>query len=831
MVLSVNILRISSKPIFVCAMAAVLGLTQLTSSAAAGKQAELRTGVQTVVTQQPDNLPISQVIQSSSRSIPFQFDAVIGHRYQLVVSRSRTLLGGVTKLFQPTKSSSVTLYVPVSATGTWFTAIQNVAPTVEAITEVRKVVVKVKSAKAPTLRIVQGQQTPGKVRLVVGNYPKSQKFDYRLQQDAKNSQPYVWTAQNGDSLVVPRGKWLVAVRHSGTDTRDASAWSPNQPVAVTGQKSLAQPAPPRHGGRDPQGNPKIILSKKAGTSYWILRGGRLLYPIDASAVSAKQSLPVELPCEVVAPARVLAVNSSGQYSQVSNLITLKGAPCDKITALSPPQNFQLEDASHTSVTLSFNPVERDGENLLLERDGLAVGAIPSRQNSITLDGLPDSATYKWELYRRSAQGFVSPRPASLIAATTPPAQAAGAVRAFMLATDMVSISDARKNYMALDWVYPTYFDIDRATSGLGVISGEPQPNVDTWFRKRGVKVLPRILGSDLPTLEAMWATAELRQNFADQVGQIVSDGTYDGIQLDFEPLFPKAGIASSGHSETPALRAAHYAELQTDVVRRIHELLAPLGKKVSFAIPVNWCSGSRSTLTWRFNYCSDITNKSVVTRPRMQLYDVPGILKYSDDVFVMAWGIHWGTSEPGASAELDWMRASVVWLQNVIARQRNLDPDSVRAEVTLGRNLYSSVYYYSLVRTDTARPPAAFPKGPLCPKTQAAARARLRQPEKGQLRVDWVCPELRADKIEYTDAMTVAKTAVNPRGTYQVDDGETLIRLPDKDGFEAELWLADVRSEIDFIDIARSAGWKLGVWRLGREDQRMWDLPEVEQSK
>jgi len=151
--------------------------------------------------------------------------------------------------------------------------------------------------------------------------------------------------------------------------------------------------------------------------------------------------------------------------------------------------------------------------------------------------------------------------------------------------------------------------------------------------------------------------------------------------------------------------------------------------------------------------------------------------------------------------------------------------------VTFGRNLYSSVYYYSLVRTDTARPPAAFPKGPLCPKTQAPARARLRQPEKGQLRVDWVCPELRADKIEYSDAMNVAKTSADPRGTYQVDDGETLIPLPDKDGFEAELWLADVRAEIDFIDIAKSAGWKLGVWRLGREDQRMWNLPEVEQSK
>jgi hypothetical protein len=271
--------------------------------------------------------------------------------------------------------------------------------------------------------------------------------------------------------------------------------------------------------------------------------------------------------------------------------------------------------------------------------------------------------------------------------------------------------------------------------------------------------------------------------------------------------------------------------MQTDVVKRIYEILNPLGKKVSFALPINWCSAGRSQTTWRPVYCNDITNKSVVTRPRMQLYDVPGILKYSDDIFVMSWGQHWGNSEPGASGELDWIQAGVNWLKGVIAQQISIDPTSVKAEITLGRNLYSSVYYYTIARTDTARPPVALPKAPLCPKTQVAARARLRTPKDGWLVVDWACPELRADKLEYTDAMAVGKTSTSPRGKYQSDDGETLVNLPDKDGFFAELWLADVRSEIDFLDITKAAGWKIGFWRLGREDQRIWDLPEVVQSK
>jgi hypothetical protein len=78
--------------------------------------------------------------------------------------------------------------------------------------------------------------------------------------------------------------------------------------------------------------------------------------------------------------------------------------------------------------------------------------------------------------------------------------------------------------------------------------------------------------------------------------------------------------------------------------------------------------------------------------------------------------------------------------------------------------------------------------------------------------------------------------------TYSTDNGESVTALvPTKStdpchaafvalssGAQCELWVPDVQSEAFATSVASTYGWHTGLWRLGREDQRMWDLPALQ---
>ena len=48
---------------------------------------------------------------------------------------------------------------------------------------------------------------------------------------------------------------------------------------------------------------------------------------------------------------------------------------------------------------------------------------------------------------------------------------------------------------------------------------------------------------------------------------------------------------------------------------------------------------------------SDVPN-----HPRSTAFDYVALSQYNDYVFVMAWGIHWATSAPGAQDDASWVR-------------------------------------------------------------------------------------------------------------------------------------------------------------------------------
>jgi spore germination protein YaaH len=46
-------------------------------------------------------------------------------------------------------------------------------------------------------------------------------------------------------------------------------------------------------------------------------------------------------------------------------------------------------------------------------------------------------------------------------------------------------------------------------------------------------------------------------------------------------------------------------------------------------------------------------------------------------------------------------------------------------------------------------------------------------------------------------------------------------------GVQHEVWFGDATSVSRRIKVARVRGLGLGFWRLGREDQRIWDDPQI----
>jgi hypothetical protein len=208
----------------------------------------------------------------------------------------------------------------------------------------------------------------------------------------------------------------------------------------------------------------------------------------------------------------------------------------------------------------------------------------------------------------------------------------------------------------------------------------------------------------------------------------------------------------------------------------------------------------------------------------------------------MMWGQHWSTSEPGASAENDWLSAGATWLAAAADKTLRDNPGASIAQITLGRNMYGAAYSYKVVgQPITATAPATFPTVPTTKCSNgSAARALLRDSgTAGVLKMQWVCPIGFSDKFEYTDALSTIARMHAAALTYSADDGESrtaLVPSTSSDpcqaalaalssGAQCELWVPDVQSQAYASSVATSYGWHVGLWRLGREDQRIWDLP------
>ena len=593
------------------------------------------------------------------------------------------------------------------------------------------------------------------------------------------------------SLVVALGVGVAVPAHAGA----GRAAAPSRPGAL----SVAMVA---------QDSAVVNFGRSSGSgrvSYRVVANGRTV-----TKTRKTSRVTVPLRCGRTYTVKAVAVDGRGRRSVPSPSAKLRTRACLDTVAPTAPASLGAVGRTDTSVTLAW-PAASDAVGVtgyLVHRDGTVLGGATGLTYDVR-NLRPDTA-YTFTVRARDKAGNLS-APVELRTRTAPPVASTGDVRSYVLATDDGSYADAQRHYRQLGRVFPTFFDL---TAG-GDVVGTSQPAMTTWFQDREVEVLPRFHTEDPAVIEAIVTDPVRRSRAAQQIAAVVAAGGYDGANLDFEMVMPSAGARGLTKDQRWDSLRNGYSDLVDEVATRVHAG----GGLVSVAVSPNWCSGS-DPATRATVYCTDSSSTST-KRPRAYLFDYERLAASADELWVMAWGLHWASSESGPVADVRWLAAVTDYYDDLFA-----DEPALVAKLTLGTNLYAMDWSEYVLRTDRIGwPGTAFPVAPSCPGTTRVARPRTSYegtPGAGTLVIDWVCITRYADTWEYSQIDPAQFTAQ----VFDEESGENVLTAPDASvaGAQRVLWYVDDRTIERRAALAASAGWRIGFWRLGREDQDIWGL-------
>lgn len=429
--------------------------------------------------------------------------------------------------------------------------------------------------------------------------------------------------------------------------------------------------------------------------------------------------------------RIVAVDRLGWASRRSPKVVVTtghrapGAP-------GPPSAVAVTD---TGVSLAWSPGALPTGSQLrgyrLMRDGSVVAQVPAAQANA--GNLAPKAAHDWSVAAVDTRGYASaPSPATRVVQADPP-PTTGGVHAFLLASTDSSFAAFRKHYDRISVVYPTFFDCNLST---GQIEGANNDQIVSFARDRKVRVLPRYNCQDGATLHRIFTDPALRAQWLDGMTEQAVQNGWDGVNVDFEAAF----------AEDRDLMTAFIA----DVADRLHAR----GKLLSQAVSAK-VRDSR-------------------THPRSGAFDYPELAKYADWLFVMAWGVHWSTSAPGAQDDFPWVRQVGDYVATMPFREK----------FVMGTMLYGMDW----------------PAG----GGSANAGTALHWPEIEGL---------------------IAKRAIAP--VYDAEKNSYHVAYTDEAGVGHDLWYSDANAIGDRVGLARERGLKVGFWRLGQEDERIWSDPRI----
>ncbi len=362
------------------------------------------------------------------------------------------------------------------------------------------------------------------------------------------------------------------------------------------------------------------------------------------------------------------------------------------------------------------------------RDGVPVGQYKS--TAATLTNLAASTSYTFTVVAVDGLGYMS-NPASVSVGTENPVPTSGHAYAFLLASTGQSFQDFQAHYQQIGTVSPTYYDCDSQAN----LTGSEDPLISGWAKARKVKVLPRFNCQRTAVLDQILNNPTLRQQWLDGiVGRVIAGGD-DGAVIDFE-----AGAAKDRDA---------YSSFVTELAALLHAA----GKSLVI--------------------CVSAKTADVPNHPRSTFFDYNALSAQADQLFVMAWGIHWATSTPGAQDDISWVRNVIAYIQTLPRVNKYV----------LGMQLYAMDWANG---GGSANP---------------------------------------ANSLEYQDAVDLAaRMGATPR--YDPTSDALTFSYTDGAGVHHDVWYTDSTTEANRISLAKSSGLGgIGIWRLGHEDQRLWQNP------
>lgn len=424
---------------------------------------------------------------------------------------------------------------------------------------------------------------------------------------------------------------------------------------------------------------------------------------------------------------VTAVDRRGAQSAASEGVRIATGHTPPPT----PANVRVTEVTDSAVALSWSPsVPARGRlaGYRLIRDGtplFQVGGAGARATNLW-----SGREYTFRVQAVDTLGGASAPSAPLTVRTADPEPTQGRLHAFLLASTDQSFRDFQAHYRQIATVHPTYYDCTTAA----VLIGEDDPLITRWAQARRVEVLPRFNCQRTSVLNRILNDPALRESWLDGIVRRVTDSGADGASLDFE-----AGL----YTDRAALTS-----FVADLAGRLHAQ----GQRLTIAVSAK--------------------TADVPRHPRSTFFDYKALAQSADQVFVMAWGIKWATSGPGAQDDLTWVTKVADYVKTM--------PDPSR--FVMGTQLYAMDW----------------PSG-----------GGVAHP---------------ATSYEYADAVAMAGAMGASMRLDPVSDGMTFA-YTDAGGAPHNVWFSDASTVERRFALATARGIGIGVWRLGQEDQRVWDSP------
>ena len=231
--------------------------------------------------------------------------------------------------------------------------------------------------------------------------------------------------------------------------------------------------------------------------------------------------------------------------------------------------------------------------------------------------------------RRSTRSAARPPPsAPLSVRTRDPDPTEGRLHAFLLASTDQSFRDFQDHYRQIGTLYPTYYD---CTPGA-VMTGQDDPLITGWAQARRVEVLPRFNCQRTAVLNRIVNDPVLRASWIDQ---IVPEGR-----------------RQRGRRRVDRLRGRARRR-----PRRLHVVRRPTSPTRLHA------QGQQLTIV------ASAKTADVPNHPRSTFFDYKALSAVADHIFVMAWGIKWATSAPGAQDDIAWVTKVANYVKTMPTRR------------------------------------------------------------------------------------------------------------------------------------------------------------------